>query len=211
MPPSPALADRIASLDFEQGEPLELSNQGEVRRFRIDGLDLAVKQPKGGRMAWALRAATLRHEHRVYQRLAGLAGIPRCHGLFGGHRLALDFIEGRTFRDAEPGPGGEYFDALLILIRAMHARGVAHGDLKRKSNLLIDAQGRPVVLDFGTATLKKPGWRPINHRLFDLICQTDINAWIKLKYGGYEGLSPADQRLFERTRIERLLSRWRRP
>ena len=136
-------------------------------------------------MAWALRAATLRHEHRVYQRLAGLAGIPRCHGLFGGHRLALDFIEGRTFRDAEPGPGGEYFDALLILIRAMHALGVAHGDLKRKSNLLIDAQGRPVVLDFGTATLKKPGWRPINHRLFDLICQTDINAWIKLKYGGY--------------------------
>jgi predicted Ser/Thr protein kinase len=212
MPASPALADRIASLDFQQGEPLEVSNQGEVRRFQLEGLDLAIKQPKGGRMAWALRAATLRHEHRVYQRLAGLTGIPACHGLFDGDRLALDFIAGQPFRGAAvPSLGEDFFDALLALIRAMHARGVAHGDLKRKSNLLIDTQGQPVILDFGTATLRKPGWRPINNRLFDLIRQTDINAWIKLKYGGYDGVSPADQRLLRRTGVERMLSRWRRP
>lgn len=207
---SDSLSRAVADLDFKGGELLGTSNQGEVRRFRIDGLDLAVKQPKGRGLAWRLRAATLRHEYRAYQRLRGLDGLPACHGLFPGDRLALEFVEGRSLREAALEPEDPYFTALLDLIRAVHARGVAHGDLKRKANLLVAATGDPVILDFGTATLLKPGRRPVNHGLFKLIRQTDLNAWVKLKYGGYEGLNEADQQLLRRTVIERWLGRLRR-
>lgn len=207
---SDAMDDLLDGLDFSQGEPLAESNQGEVRRFRIDGRDLAIKQPKGRGLAWTLRAAGLRHEYRAYRRLDGLAGFPRCHGLYPGDRLVLDFIPGTPLREAGLDRDDPFFERLLSLIRTMHARGVAHGDLKRKANLLVDAQGRPIILDFGTATLRKDGSRPINHRLFELMRQTDLNAWIKLKYGGYTELSERDAALFRRTRIERWLGRWRR-
>jgi len=207
---SDSLSRAVADLDFGRGDLLGVSNQGEVRRFRIDGLDLAIKQPKGRGLAWRLRAATLRHEYRAYQRLRGVRGLPACHGLFPGDRLVLEFIEGRSLRAADLEPEDRYFTALLDLIRAVHARGVAHGDLKRKANLLVAAGGDPVILDFGTATLLKPGRHPVNHGLFKLIRQTDLNAWVKLKYGGYEGLSETDQRLLRRTGIERWLGRLRR-
>lgn len=211
MLPSPeSLSQAVADLDFERGELLGLSNQGEVRRFQIDGLDLAIKQPKGRGLAWTLRAATLRHEHQAYRRLQGLAGVPACYGMAPGDRLVLEFIDGTPLRDAAIAPEGPYFASLLDLVRALHARGIAHGDLKRKANLLVDPQGLPVILDFGTATLLKAGRHPINHRLFELIRQTDLNAWVKLKYGGYEGLSKEDERLLRRTGVERWLSRLRR-
>ncbi len=210
LPPPDALSEIITALDFSRGECLGVSNQGEVRRFQLEHHDLAIKQPKGRGLAWTVRAATLKREYLAYQRLAGLSGIPACHGLFPGHRLALDFVDGTPLRQAALDPGSRYFDALLTLIQAMHARGVAHGDLKRKANLLVDAHGQPVILDFGTATLRKAGWHPLNQRLFRFICQTDLNAWIKLKYGGYDKLSPEDATLFRRTRLERLASVWRR-
>jgi len=210
LPAPDSLHRALADLDFEQGEPLGLSNQGEVRRFRIAGRDLAIKQPKGRGLAWRLRAAAIRHEYRAYERLGGLKGVPGCYGLFPNDRLVLEFRPGTSLREAAIDGNGPFFPALLDLIQAMHARGVAHGDLKRKSNLIVDARGLPLVLDFGTATFLKPDRQTINHRLFELIRQTDLNAWIKLKYGGYDGLSPDDEALLRRTGIERWLSRLRR-
>ncbi len=86
---------------------------------------------------------------------------------------------------------------------------MAHGDLKRKSNLMIDPDGHPVIVDFGTAVLRHPGWHPINHRLFEFMRQTDLNAWVKLKYAGYQNVSLDDRALLRRTWLERLLSRVR--
>jgi tRNA A-37 threonylcarbamoyl transferase component Bud32 len=205
-----SLHSALVDLDFDQGEPLGLSNQGEVRRFRIDGLDLAIKRPKGRGLAWRLRAATIRHEYRAYEKLDGLDGIPSCYGLLPGDRLVLAFVQGSPLRDVAIDRDSPFYPALLDLIQAMHARGVAHGDLKRKANLLITPAGRPVILDFGTATLCRSGSHAVNRRLFELIRQTDLNAWIKLKYGGYENLSEDDQQLLRRTGIERWLSRLRR-
>jgi len=92
----------------------------------------------------------------------------------------------------------------------MHARGVAHGDLKRKANLAIGPDEGPVVLDFGASIVLREGRHPINHRLFEMLRQTDLNAWVKLKYGGYEGVSEADRGLLRRSWLERGLSRLRR-
>lgn len=204
------IAHRIRTLDLSEGCLLGQSNQGDVRRFDIDGQELAIKSPKGRGLARVLRQATLSHEHRAYQRLAGLSGFPACHGMSDQGWLLLDFVPGHPFRDANLTDHQDYFDQLLEIILAMHGRGVAHGDLKRKDNLLVTEDGQPVILDLGAATLRKSGWRPLNHRLFNFIRQTDLNAWVKLKYGGYQGVSERDLSRLRRSGLERILTRLRR-
>jgi serine/threonine protein kinase len=39
----------------------------------------------------------------------------------------------------------------------MHARGVAHLDLRHRSNVLLTADGTPVLIDFGSAVCLRPG------------------------------------------------------
>lgn len=183
------------------------SNQGVVYRLVADSLDLAVKQAAGRGPLLAINRLALNREFAAYRRLDGVAGVPRCHGLVGNRFLVLDYIEAEPFRDSRI--GADFFDRLLETVKAMHARGVAHGDLKRKANLMVDPEGRPVLLDFGAATLRRPGWHPINRRLFEFMRQTDLNAWVKLKYGGYSGVSAADRALLRRSWLERSLSRRR--
>ena len=207
------IAEFCAAMDFSAGIALGRSNQGEVRRFSADGLDLAIKTPSGsGPLKWLRRQSLLR-EYRTYRRLEGLDGFARCHGLFEGRFLVLDYIDGEDFRRDRLNNPESFFADLLQQIQCMHARGVAHGDLKRKSNLRIDADGRPVILDLGTAILRREPAGRFNRRVFEFARQTDLNAWVKLKYGGYANVSPQDRRYLKRSRLERGLSwirdRWR--
>ena len=184
------------------------SNQGLIYRLSDGDREFAVKTAVGRGPLLAVNRHALRREYRAYLRLKDLAGISRCHGLVDDRWLVLDFIPGEPFRDARI--GSDFFDRLLEIIQAMHARGVAHGDLKRKSNLMVDPEGSPVLLDFGAATLLRAGRHPVNRRLFEFMRQTDLNAWVKLKYGGYSGVSEADRALLRRSWLERVLSRTRR-
>ena len=200
------IAEFCAAMDFSGGMTLGRSNQGEVRRFSADGLDLAIKTPSGsGPLKWLRRQSLLR-EYRTYRRLEGLDGFARCHGLFEGRFLVLDYIYGEDFRRDRLNNAEDFFSELLRSIQAMHARGVAHGDLKRKSNLRIDRFGKPVILDLGTAVLRReqPGW--LNRRIFEFARQTDLNAWVKLKYGGYTNVSAEDRHYLKRSSLERSLS-----
>lgn len=204
----PALADWLQDLDFQTGEPLGESNQGEVRRFQFNGCDLAIKAPKGyGPMRW-LRQKSLRHEHGIYKKLGGVAGFPRCYGLFQNGLLVLEYIRGSDFRQADLPDREAFFAQLLAAIQTMHERGIAHGDLKRKDNLRVDPAGLPVIIDLGTAVRRKPGRTFINQTLFEFIRQTDLNAWIKLKYGRYHDIPQQDAHLLQRTWLEKGLSRW---
>lgn len=209
-PPSsePELAIWLERLDFRSGRSLGQSNQGEVRRFRFGDHDLAIKAPSGrGLLRW-LRLQALRREYRTYRQLEGLNGFARCHGLFGDRYLVLDYIEGQDFRHAVLPDPGRFFDRLLATIQAMHERGVAHGDLKRKDNLRVAADGDPVILDLGTAVRCKPDSGAPRRRLFEFIRQTDLNAWVKLKYGSYEAVAPEDRHRLRHSRLERWLRRW---
>lgn len=211
-PPDPVAAVQRLFDDFDPAcwPVIARSNQGLILRVQADGLDLAVKTPVGRGLNWRLRRATLRREHRAYRRLDGVSGLPACFGLFDDRWLVLKYMHGIPFRDAELDDRHAFFTRLLDSLMQMHDRGVAHVDLKRKANLLVTGDGFPVILDLGAAYLRKPGRRPFNQRLFRLMCQIDLNAWVKLKHGGYERVSAEDRRYLRRTRIERTLRRLRR-
>ena len=90
----------------------------------------------------------------------------------------------------------------------MHHVGVAHADLKKKDNLLVVEGKKPYVIDFGVAVVRKPGFAPVNHYLYDIAGTFDFNAWVKLKYdGNYANITPEDKEYFNRTVIEKV-SRW---
>lgn len=204
------LASRLREAGPGAGEIIARSNQGLLLHCRTDDLDVVVKTPSGRGLAWKLRQSTLLREHDAYSRLHGLPGFARCLGLIDRRWLVLERVAGESFRDARLADPDDFFARLLAVIRTMHERGVAHGDLKRKSNLLVDESGGPVILDLGAALLLKPGRRPLNRRLFEFMRQTDLNAWVKLKHGGYADVPEIDRVHLKRSLLERFLGKLRR-
>lgn len=182
---------------------LAVSNQGTLLRCREQGRDLVVKAAMGYGPIRALRQRTLLREYQAYLRLDGVAGVARCHGLAAGRYLVLDYVAGTPYREASWSDRARWFDELLAVLRSIHARGVSHGDLKSKSNLLVTADQQPCVIDFGTAFVRKAGFHPVNNWLLEHGRRMDLNAYVKHKYHGrYEDIAGADLDLLDYSRIE---------
>jgi len=186
------------------------------QQFR-DNQYLIVKEVMGSPFIRKLRRWMIRREYEVYYRLGGITGIPRCFGLINGDRLLLEFIEGQPLRLSanELADRDGFFSELLELILAIHQAGVAHSDMKRKENILVNNEGKPYLIDFGSAIVRKDLGGPWNRWLFSLACKIDLNAWVKHKYlGRYDEISTADAQYFRPTLVEywaRLVRRaWRR-
>lgn len=201
---SPTLERLFSDFDPAAWPVIAESNQGTLLHVRHEDLNLAVKLPRGrGLLHWA-RRLTLEREHRAYLRLQGLPGLPACHGLFQGRYLALQYIDGQPLRQTTGLQPPAFYQQLRASIDAMHARGVTHGDLKSRHNIMVSSEGHPVIIDLGTALLRKPGWRPLNRWLFNYLCQIDLNGWLKHKYGSYDQVSGTDRALLRRSLIERM-------
>ena len=188
---------------------LATSNQGTILQYQQDGHDFIIKTAMGsGPLLW-LRRKTLRREYRAYRQLEGLAGIPACYGFLDRRYLLLQRVAGQPFRDAEINNCEEFFRQLLATLHSIHARGVAHGDLKSKGNLLVTGDQQPCVIDFGTAFRQKSRWHIINNWLFRTAKRLDLNAWVKHKYRGhYSQASAEDAQLLDYSWLEKLVRRF---
>jgi len=198
-----ALIEQIEA-GIRAGQPAHAhSYQGAAFLCETGGRRYFVKAAMGGGLEGWLRRWMLRREYDVYQRLTGFAGSPRCYGLLDGRYLVLEYIDGLTLRNGEIGDRRAYFDTLFAHIGELHRRGVAHADLKRKDNLLVIGGRLPCLVDFGAAIVRKPGFAPFNHYLYELARRFDFNAWAKLKYRGrMEELTPEDRPYYRRTVVE---------
>ncbi len=97
-------------------------------------------------------------EAKAYRALAGHPAVPRFYGCVDALALALEYRPGRrmsrrTYGSLPP----EFLGELEKAIREMHARGVAHLDLRHRTNVMADAEGHPVLIDFGSAVCLRPG------------------------------------------------------
>jgi len=185
-----------------------------VREIESPAGALVVKSPHANALlAWLGRRA-IRREAQVYDRLRGVVGVPASFGLADSRHLALERVEGPTLRQAAATltDRPRFFAQLLETIRAMHAAGVAHGDLKRKENTLVGPGETPWIIDFGVACIRKAPAGGLSQRRFELMRQMDLNAYIKLKYSRTgETMSTQDAALFRPLLIERWARRARAP
>jgi predicted Ser/Thr protein kinase len=216
---APLASELEAAIAANAGRELGSGYQASVRVYSTTIGEVVVKTPHRDGPLAGLWRSLLEREHAVYERLGGIAGIPRSFGLVGGG-LALEYVAGPSLREYEPriGDRDALFAKLLATVRAMHAAGVAHGDLKRKDNIVVGPGERPYLVDFGIAVRRSDGHSLWNRCVFEPLVQMDYNAWIKLKYGrridpeAEPGvLAPADAAVYRPLWVERAARAMRVP
>ena len=205
-------AEIAAAIEAGCGRELGSGYQASVHLYRTSAGDVVVKQPHRGGLLGGLWRSLLRREHAVYDRLQGIAGIPRSFGIVGDG-LALEYVAGPSLREQEARlvDRDAFFAKLLTTIEAMHAAGVAHGDLKRKNNIILGNGEQPYLIDFGIAVRRSARNGLFNRCVFAPLEQMDLNAWVKLKYGRRiepeterDVLSEEDAAIYRPLWIERL-------
>lgn len=122
-------------------------------------------------------------EKRAYCKLRGLRGIPRYYHVIGGLAIVLEEISGRNLEDLEGEKRLEeaFFNDLQRLVVSVHARGLAHCDLKRASNTLMGDDSRPYIVDW-SASVSEREFRffPLNV-IYRRFLMDDFNAITKIK------------------------------
>jgi serine/threonine protein kinase len=132
-----------------------------ARDMRLDRR-VAIKVLPDGRVADELARTRFRREAQALSRLnhPNIATIYDFDQQDGRDFLVMEFIEGQSLRDVGPDPlppadvvrlGTQLAEALV----AAHGAGVVHLDLK-PGNMMLTADGRLKVLDFGIARLRAP-------------------------------------------------------
>lgn len=159
--------------------------KADIKKLSHDADDLILKDFSG--KTWWMRLLGRRqiaHETRALRRLAGLPGIPRCYGeTQAGAGILIEHIEGEwitRFCARNPGTAPALFDRLTALVRAIHARGVAHLDLRKRDNILVTTDGLPWVIDFNASFCFDPGSAAMRI-LFPILRRVDEAAVLKWK------------------------------
>jgi hypothetical protein len=140
------------------GEPvrrLEGRNvsKADVLFYRVDGRPVAVKTyaPRPFWVRHSVGRWLVRREAAAFAAARGVPGLPAFLGRLGPYALATEWV------DAEPlaaqrreNVGAEVFDRVAATLEALHARGIALGDLHHRDVLVGDG-GSVYVVDLATA------------------------------------------------------------
>jgi hypothetical protein len=102
------------------------------------------------------------HEQAVYRRIEEAldrpSWAPRYLGALDELAFFLEFRPGRPVSRALASELPDGFMAELeAAVGALHAAGIVHLDLRHRSNVLADEAGHPVILDFASALMARPG------------------------------------------------------
>lgn len=198
----------IAAATANGTDRLSQGYQGHTYLYEKDGQRWVVKAPLGWGPGRWIRRRMLRHEYRAYSTLGHADGVPMCYGFIDGSYLVLEYIDGEPIRQATITDPEGFYKALFSCLRGLHTKGVAHGDLKKKDNILVVDGLYPVLIDFGVAIIRKAGRAPVNHYLYRLFQRFDYNAWVKHKYKRrMDQISEEDRRYYHRTGIE-YIAKW---
>ncbi|MEN8160247.1 MAG: hypothetical protein ABFS41_09270 [Myxococcota bacterium] len=97
-------------------------------------------------------------EERAWRALEGHPAVPTFLGRIDRFAFAVEYRPGSSMFSKRRSPMPEGFLAELESVFAeMHRRGVVHGDLRNRGNVLRDEAGHPVLIDFGSALVFRPG------------------------------------------------------
>jgi hypothetical protein len=132
----------------------------DVRLVELGGRPIVVKDygPRPLWVRWTFAAFLLRRELRAYRALEGEVAVPRLLGVIDALAFALEYRPGEPLgRGLAARLNSDFMARLRDAVARMHARGVVHLDLRHRSNVLVDEQGGPVLIDFASALCFRPG------------------------------------------------------
>jgi predicted Ser/Thr protein kinase len=155
-----------------------------VSLIEKDGQRAAVKDFVNAPRAFRVLVAPylLSREVRALKRLQGAPGVPRLYGRIDRHAIITEYIEGTPLDHYSTGElAPEVFPRVQQVIDGIHERGVSHGDLKRRSNLLLTPQGEIYLVDFAAATVGRRPLRPFTNWLQKQMALVDDKSVPRLK------------------------------
>ncbi len=144
-----------------------------------------------GRLRALLGPWLAAREARAYAALADHPAVPRYLGRVDRHAFAVEHRPGWRISRRHPQIFSPAFaSALEQAVRGLHARGVAHLDLRHRGNVRADPEGRPVLVDFGASLCFRPG--SLRARwLLPLAARLDLRAVAKWRTLLGDGYGPA--------------------
>ena len=121
-------------------------------------------------------------EIRALRVLDGVQGVPGFIRKLSGQTFLIEFVPARPIGALQQEiDWARFIPRIEALINALHARGVAHGDLRNLTNILVGPQQRPVFVDFVSAVHRGHRFNIFSRILFKLCLPIDHGAVFKLK------------------------------
>lgn len=158
----------------------------DVRLVEIGGRRWVVKDflPCPGWVRHTVGRWFTSRELHALQRLQGIPGIAENPVRVDPFALAYGFVESRPLNEFRPGQlSADFFLALEATVKNMHARGIAHLDLRNRGNVLVGAAQQPVLIDF-QSHVRLPRWFPPLARLLEKIDLSGVyKVWQKIQPG----------------------------
>lgn len=158
--PVAPLADKLPTRETLGDWSMRLLQRGnsptqcDIYEISHEGRTLLLKD--GSRhwkiVRWLLVRPILRREYWFLDHLAGQVRVPALFGWLDADAILMERINGEAMpgRRHRDRVAAEFFARLLTEVDRLHEAGVVHGDMRRK-NILIDATGKPCLIDFATA------------------------------------------------------------
>lgn len=156
----------------------------DLRVVEIDGHRVAVKDFKRSDFLFRviIGPILIRREFGALRNLVGVEGIPQLVGKLDRYALAMEHISGTSLDKVAPGTlDDEFYRDLRRTIDDIHARGVAHCDLRSRGNVMVTEDGRPYVIDFAACVYRGRGINPFTRWLFRQFVLADENAVLLIK------------------------------
>jgi len=102
-----------------------------------------------------LGAWQLSREVKAYSRLDGVAGVPRLRRSLDRYAIVIEYVGGIRLPKFHHRHGGVPHVArrLKELLAQVHARGIIHGDLRSRDNILVSPGGDLYLIDFSSAAV----------------------------------------------------------
>ena len=171
----------------------------DVLLVEVGGRRLVVKDfsPRGFWVRTTIGRWITAREVRALRALDGLPAVPRFLGSIDALAFAVEYRPGRRMSRKLAGRiPPEFLERLETALRDMHRRGVAHLDLRHRSNVMAGEDGDPIVLDFGSAQTFRPGGL-LARWLLPLLGRVDLAAvekWRRKLSPSSSGPGPARAR-----------------
>lgn len=121
-------------------------------------------------------------EALALERLAGQRGVPPLLRKFNGSAILVGHIDGQSTKQCARGSiPPEFFERFYRLVDEMHARGVAHCDLRSEGNILVTPSGEPAFVDFVAHMARPSRWNLPLRWAYARLCEADRVAVARLK------------------------------
>ena len=135
----------------------------------------------------------IRREREILRHLSGVPGVPRLIGAAGPDGFLFEYEPGRLFTEftSESRLPAAFLAGLEETVAEIHRRGIAHGDLANRENILVGPDFRPTIFDFGVAARRDARFPPFAPALFRLLADLDRRA--VRKYRARHSEDPAER------------------